>query len=146
MAYLLDSNGLLRLAYRPHPEHLVARLAVSRLKRRGERLCLLSQNIAEFWSVCTRPPSARGGFGLSIAEADRRARLLERRFELLPDGPEIHREWRRLLVSCAVSGSQVHDARIAAAMRVHGIGHILTFNVSDFRRYPGIVPVHPRDL
>lgn len=110
MGYLIDSNNLLRLAVR-------------RLKRRGERLCILSQNLAEF----------------------RRTRILERRFELLPDGPDVHRGWRRLLVSRGVSGVQVYDAHIAAAMQVHGVENILTFRVRDFVRYPDVTPVHPTD-
>jgi predicted nucleic acid-binding protein len=42
-----------------------------------------------------------------------------------------------------VSGRQVHDARLAAVMEVHGVTHILTFNTDDFRRYPGIISVDP---
>ena len=48
-------------------------------------------------------------------------------------------------MACAVSGVQVHDARLVAAMRVHGLDRLLTLNVADFSRYPGIVAVHPRD-
>jgi predicted nucleic acid-binding protein len=42
----------------------------------------------------------------------------------------------------------VHDARLVAVMRTHGVTHILTFNVSDFVRYQsmGIVPVHPSSV
>ena len=36
--------------------------------------------------------------------------------------------------------------RLAAAMRVHGLGRILTLNVAHFSRYPGIVAVHPGDV
>jgi hypothetical protein len=35
----------------------------------------------------------------------------------------------------AVSGVQVHDARLVAVMKVHGVAHILTLNAADFRRY-----------
>ncbi len=31
--------------------------------------------------------------------------------------------------------TNVHDARLTAAMLVHGLTHILTFNISDFARY-----------
>jgi hypothetical protein len=44
----------------------------------------------------------------------------------------------------AVSGAQVHDARLVAAMHVHGLTHLLTLNVPDFTRYPGITIVHPQ--
>jgi predicted nucleic acid-binding protein len=65
---------------------------------------------------------------------------------LLPDTPDIYPEWRRLVLAIGVSGRQVHDARLAAVMRAHGVTHILTFNASDFTRYPGITVVHPREL
>lgn len=54
-------------------------------------------------------------------------------------------EWRRLVVAHGVRGVQVHDARLAAAMRVHGVGRILTLNGADFARYAdeGVAVVHP---
>lgn len=52
----------------------------------------------------------------------------------------------KLLVSRGVSGVQVHDARLVAAMRVHGVKRILTFNDKDFVRYADIEAVHPRAI
>jgi predicted nucleic acid-binding protein len=54
-------------------------------------------------------------------------------------------EWRRIVVAYQVSGKSSHDARLVAAMNVHGITQVLTFNVKDFARYPGIQAIHPRD-
>jgi predicted nucleic acid-binding protein len=65
---------------------------------------------------------------------------------LLPDSLAVHQEWRKLLVTYNVSGAQVHDARLVAAMRVHGVKQILTFNERDFARYTGIEAVHPRTV
>jgi predicted nucleic acid-binding protein len=45
-----------------------------------------------------------------------------------------------------VSGVQVHDARLVAAMRVHGVKRILTFNERDFARYADVEAVHPRSV
>jgi predicted nucleic acid-binding protein len=42
-----------------------------------------------------------------------------------------------------VSGIQVHDARIVAAMTVHQVNSILTFDLDDFARYSDITVVHP---
>jgi hypothetical protein len=50
------------------------------------------------------------------------------------------------VVAQRVSGVQVHDARLVAAMHVHRIRHLLTLNVEDFRRYGDIVVVSPQDL
>jgi predicted nucleic acid-binding protein len=63
--------------------------------------------------------------------------------ELLPDSAASYREWRRIVVQHGVSGVQVHDARLAAAMYTHGISYILTFNGSDFSRFRGITMIHP---
>src|SRR5688500_7141992 len=136
MAYLVDSNILIRLLNPSDPLHAGVRHAVGMLRDRGEELCYTSQNLGEFWDVCTRPSTALGGYGLTIAQTDRKARWIERLFTFLPDSAAVHHEWRRLLVTHSVSGVQVHDARLAAAMLVHGIPEVLTLNPDDFRRYP----------
>ncbi len=81
-----------------------------------------------------------------MPEADRRARLIERHYLLLADSLAVHTEWRRLLIAHSVSGVQVHDARLVAAMNVHGVANLLTFNVADFARYQGIVARHPQHV
>lgn len=81
-----------------------------------------------------------------VPETDRRAGVIERVMSLLPDRREVHAEWRRLVVRYAVSGVQVHDARLVTTMRLYGLTDILTLNTGDFRRYPGIVAIHPRDI
>jgi predicted nucleic acid-binding protein len=40
------------------------------------------------------------------------------------------------------SGVQVHDARLAAAMIVHHIRHILTLNETDFSRFTEVTVVN----
>jgi predicted nucleic acid-binding protein len=67
-------------------------------------------------------------------------------FPLLSDTPAVYAEWLQLVSTVGVSGVQVHDARLVAIMRVHGVSHLLTFDTTDFARYPGITVVHPRDL
>jgi hypothetical protein len=81
----------------------------------GVRLCYTSQTLAEFWNASTRPLD-KNGFGLSVAETDRLARVIGRDFELLPDSREVHDRWRSLRVAHNVQGVQVHDARLAASM------------------------------
>jgi len=88
----------------------------------------------------------RNGYGLSPQETDRRARFFEEKLRLLLDSLAVHEEWRKLLVTQSVSGVQVHDARLVAAMRVHGVKRILTFNAKDFARYVDIEAVHPRSV
>jgi predicted nucleic acid-binding protein len=142
---LLDTNILLRLLNPADSEYAVVRSAVDTLVARGDQLCIVSQNLVEFWNVCTRPAD-KNGLGLTGAEADVRAKLIESRFTLLPDTARIQTEWRRLVVACSVSGVQVHDARLVAAMLAHSVTRLLTLNDRDFARYSAISVVHPRDV
>lgn len=144
-SYLLDTNVLLRL-YQPNsPEFSSIRRAVNSLHRANAALYYLSQNIIEFWNVSTRP-LAQNGYGLSPTETDEVARQIEKAFTLLPDVEAIHHEWRRLVSAYGVSGAKVHDARIVAAMIVHGVRQILTLDGSDFERYTEIAIVHPQNV
>jgi predicted nucleic acid-binding protein len=145
MEYLADTNVLLRSTHQTHPMHATALAALTTLLRSGDRMCVTPQNIIEFWNVCTRP-AERNGLGLTPGEADREASRLEGLLTLLPDVPTIYPEWRRLVVAHSVSGVQVHDAHIVAAMNVYGVSSLLTFNGPDFTRYPGIRVVHPNDV
>jgi predicted nucleic acid-binding protein len=145
MDYLADTNVLLRSTHQIHPMHSVALAALTTILRSRNRICATSQNIIEFWNACTRPLN-RNGLGLTPGEADREASRLEGLLTLLPDVPAIYPECRRLVVTYSVSGVQVHDAHIVAAMNVYGINSLLTFNRTDFIRYPGIHVVHPKDV
>jgi predicted nucleic acid-binding protein len=144
-SYLVDTNILLRLAQPDSPEHKSIRSCMEFLWAQGADLFYTSQNLAEFWNVCTRP-AVRNGFGFSISEADDRASLIEAKLNFAADSEATHREWRRIVVSEGVSGVQIHDARLVAAMRVHRIRNLLTLNVQDFRRYSDIVVVSPQNL
>jgi len=145
LSYLADTNILLRISQRQDPDYQVIRTGLRSLRTTGAKLCFTSQNMAEFWNVCTRPAADRG-YGLTIAETDRRAQVIEASFVRLPDVEQVHVEWRRLVVVHSVVGVKVHDARLVAAMHVHGISHVLTLNEKDFRRYPGITIAHPREF
>ena len=146
MLILADSGILLRLMERADPQYGTIRTAVRVLMARGDELVTATQNVAEFWNVCTRPATARGGLGLSIAETDRRLRVVERFVQLIADLPTTYPLWRQLVVIHSVQGKQVHDARLAALMQAHAITHILTLNGTDFTRYPGITPIDPSSL
>jgi predicted nucleic acid-binding protein len=88
----------------------------------------------------------RNGLGRTASEADAELSRLEILFPLLPDSPQIYPQWRKLVSDYGVIGVNVHDAKLVAAMLVHGVTHILTFNVRDFRRYREITAVLPTDI
>jgi len=62
---------------------------------------------------------------------------------LLPENEHVYRGWRQIVVKHGVMGVQVHDARLVAAMYVHGVKHVLTLNVADFSRFGGLTGLHP---
>ena len=143
MAYLIDTNIILRIAEPAHPMCASALNALGVMRERGEERYLTHQNLVEFWRSATRP-TERNGLGLTITEAEVELQRLEELFPVLPDVPEIYPEWRRLVLEYSVMGVNVHDARLVAAMLVHKLTHILTFNIGDFNRYAAeITPVHP---
>jgi predicted nucleic acid-binding protein len=140
--FLADTNVLLRWIKTDDRDHPLVVSAIDILLQGGADLCYTSQNLTEFWSACSQPAD-RNGFGLSPNETDRRAKRIEEELRLLPDSPSVFEEWRRLVVQYGVSGGQVYDARLVAAMRVHGVQDILTFNDRDFTRYADIRAVQP---
>lgn len=142
---LVDTNILLRATRRSDPQHKIVSTALAKLLGQGATLCYTHQNIAELWNAMTRPIE-RNGLGLTVSEADSEVRTIEDGMNLLPDGESVYREWRRLVVQYRVSGVQVHDARLAAAMYVHGVGHVLTLNVADFSRFDGLTAMHPETV
>lgn len=142
---LLDSNILLRWVEPDQPDQAIVARALDLLQSADSDLCYTSQNLGEFWNTLTRPAD-RNGYGLTPAQADRRARAIESQITLLPDTLDTHIEWRRLLVAHSISGVQVHDARLVASMHIHGVDRILTFTTRDFVRFTDIQAVHPTDL
>ena len=98
------------------------------------------------WTFSRTPTFLSGVFGLTPAQADRITSRIEEICSLLPDSPSVYTEWRRLVVAHSVSGKKTHDARLVAVMKVYGIDSILTFNLDDFKRYPGIRAVLPGEV
>ena len=146
MRYLLDTGILLRLVNRQSAMHAQIREAVRLLKVQGHETVSTYQNRAEFWNVCTRPETARGGMGLTLDETRRRLRTIERITNLLPDNPDAYFRWRELVTAHDIQGVQVHDAKLVALMSVHGLTHLLTLNARDFTRYGHITAVAPEQV
>lgn len=145
MSFLVDTNILLRSAEPNHPMHGDAVNATNILLEGVEEVCIIPQNLIEFWNVYTRP-SERNGLGHTPAEAEEEVNRLKGLFRLLDDTPTIYSEWERLVVTYGVRGVNVHDARLVAAMLVHELTHILTFNSRDFARYAEVTAVHPTEM
>lgn len=145
MICAVDTNVLLRSIDTGHPAQPLAQDALIQLRQEGQSLSVFPQNLIEFWAVATRP-TAQNGLGLSVAETQAELTSVKALFILIPDTADIFAEWERLVVQHRVSGKQAHDARLAAAMIVHGVTHLLTFNTADFKRFTAITAVDPQSI
>ena len=145
MNYLVDTNILTRIADPAHAMHQEALDAVKLLIQQGHKLHVVPQNVYEFWVVAPRPVNVNG-LGKTAAEAATELANLKALFVLLDETPAIYGVWERLVISTPVVGKNGHDARLVAAMTVHGLTHFLTFNAQDFRQYPAITAVTPADV
>ena len=144
MAILVDTNILLRLAQKNHVHSATALRAVEALLKNQIDLVFLSQNVVEFWAVATRPVTANG-LGLTAEQTLEELSELDESIDMLQELP-VHMEWLRLVTKYRVSGKNVHDARLVAAMIVHGVQQILTFNGADFARYAEISVLDPAQI
>lgn len=128
-AYLLDTNVSLRFLDSADAANQLTLEAVAGLMRRGDEPVITAQVL-----------------GWSLDRVKTGVDDLRTRFRMLEDIGQIFPTWLRLVSDGQVQGKQVHDARLAAVVLAHGNAHLLTFNVTDFRRYPGVIPVHPQEL
>ena len=145
MNYLVDTNILLRLVDNGHAMHQEALDAVKLLALQGHKLHVVPQNFYEIWVVCTRPKNVNG-LGKTAAEAMNELINLRALFHWLDDIPLVYGVWEHLVSSIPIIGKNGHDARFVATMTVHGLTQLLTFNIQDFRQYPGITAVSPAEI
>ena len=140
--YLADTNLLLRFIDSASPQHPIAKSAVTLLLAQGNEIYITAQNVLEFWSVATRPTTANG-LGWSVSRTADECREILEQFPVLEDRPAILTESLALVEAHGISGRRAFDARLVAAMLVHGISYILSFNIDDFSGFPGIQVIDP---
>lgn len=145
MAFLPDSNIVLRLVNGKDPFHQIVRQCLKQLEQDGEELIVVPQILIEFWVVATRPTNVNG-LGMTPDEAEKELKNLQKLFTVLPENEKIFDEWKAIVTKHKVSGKPAHDARIVAAMIVHKIENLLTLNPSDFKRFKEIKAIRPQDI
>jgi predicted nucleic acid-binding protein len=148
MRYFMDTNIVLRAVSPTDTQHRLCIRAINRLRDRGHTLVTSTQVAAELWNTLTRSKDASpvGNYGLSIAEATSRLEVAETLVAFIDDPTNLYMTWRQLVMSYAVIGTQVHDARHAAWMIAHKVEHMITFNVTHFKRFHEISAISPNDV
>ena len=125
-------------AQEPSP-HAAANAAIHQLWSNGHELRIVPQVLYEYWSVATRPTEQNGlGFSTDVVDTD--IQRFSRVFSVLRE------PWRVIASTYKVQRKQVHDTRLVAAMQRHNLTHLLTYNVTDFQRYPGIALLDPQSV
>jgi predicted nucleic acid-binding protein len=142
---LVDTSVLVRTLQPHHPLFSSADRAIRVLPGQGKKLQIVAQNLIELWVVATRP-LGENGLGMTPAEAATELGRIKGMFLFLPETPAIYPVWESLVINHGVSGKPSHDARLVAAMQVHGLTAILTFDKTGFSRFPGIEVVHPVEV
>lgn len=95
--------------------------------------------------VATRPRD-QNGLGMRLSDVVAELNRLKSFFLVPNETADLYPAWERLVTQYQVSGKPAHDARLVAAMQVHGVREILTFDRTGFARYAGIAVVHPADI
>ena len=145
MKILVDANILLRVAHSVDPQHQLTMDAIAKLLLNKHDLGMVPQGIYEFWVVASRP-RAVNGLGLAVGQVQNELLNLRQSFVLLKETDAFYSEWEALVSRHAIVGKNAHDTRLVAAMVVHGITHLLTFNKQDFQRFTNITVLTPADV
>jgi len=142
---LVDTSVLIRTLQPHHSLYVPADRAIRLLPERGNELHIVAQNLIELWAVATRP-LAENGLGLTAANAAAELKRIKSMFLFLEETPAIYPAWEALVLQHRIIGKSAHDARLVAAMQVHGLAAILTFDKTGFSRYAGIEVVDPAEV
>jgi predicted nucleic acid-binding protein len=142
---LVDTSVLIRTLQPHHSLYVSADRAIRLLPEQGRELHIVAQNLIELWAVATRP-IGENGLGMTAAEAALELDRIKGMFLFLPETPAIYPAWEALVIQHQVIGKPAHDARLVAAMQVHGLTAILTFDRTGFSRYPGVEVIHPEQV
>jgi predicted nucleic acid-binding protein len=144
MRLLLDTNVIIRAAQPNDPTWNEIDQALTTLISFGCTLCVVPQNLYEFWVVATRPTDVNG-FGLSASDAKSLVDATLERLTLLRDERGVFDSWFDLVERYKVEGKTAHDTRLVAAMQRHSISNLLTSNKADFARYP-LTALTPKEV
>jgi predicted nucleic acid-binding protein len=138
-SYMVDSNALICYLKSSDPQHTAAANAIEGLTERGYILHITARSIIEFWAVTSRP-GVVNDFGWDVGRSEASVPLLLASFDFLSGTVAVFTEWHRLMTSKSLIGRQVHDARLMAVMKAHGLSDILILTAGDFQCYTTAPP------
>ena len=137
-----DTN-LLVYAHRPEsPFHDAATALLSRQATAGRQWALPWPCAHEFLAVVTNPRIYRDPTPMRMALDALRALFESPGLELLSEDEEHLDVLADIALAAQLRGAQIHDARIAALCRAHGVSELWSAD-RDFSRFPGLKVRNP---
>jgi predicted nucleic acid-binding protein len=141
---IVDTNVPIYALDTAAPQHVAARALLNAAREDSATLFVTSQILCEFYSVMTNP--RRIARPREAAEAMTVLSEMLAFLHVLPVPVGTIDRLLDLLRRRPVTGSDVFDLHIVAAMQANGIGRIYTFNVTDFEAFPELSVVTPVPL
>ena len=141
---LVDTNVLVRSIERGHIHQLPAINAMRFLRiDQDQEIVVVPQVLVELYAVCTR---SQGGLALSPDQAIGEIASIKNNCRVFPEHPEIFTQWENLVGKYKPKNRHVFDVRLVAAMLVHQIPQLLSFNDQDFVKFTEIHVLNPFDV
>lgn len=143
---LIDTNILVYASIPFFDEHEVAKTLLEQVASQKTRHCITWINMFEYLRVVTHPKLIRPKpLGIEQALANTRSLLDQPAVTRIDPGPDHLLYFAEVIKQVApVRGNFVHDCRIAAVMKEHGVREIITRD-NDFRKIPGFSVTNPFD-
>jgi uncharacterized protein len=138
----VDTNILIYAHREDSPFHQRAADCVSRLAEGRPAWAIPWPCLHEFLAIVTRQGIYRPPTPLAVAVDVVDSLLESPTLVLLTESDQHWIELRDLLKASQVTGGRVHDARIAALCRQHGVRELWSAD-RDFGRFPGFDVVNP---
>ena len=143
---LIDTNILVYASVPFFDEHHTAKELLADIPHQRTRYCITWINVFEYLRVVTHPKLIKPK-PLSMDKALDNIKILlsQPRISRVDAGPDHLLYFEDIVRRVApVKGNFVHDCRIAAIMKEHGIHEILTRD-SDFMKIPDLSVINPFD-
>ncbi len=138
----VDTNILVYAHREDSPFHTKALATMQALADGSARWAIPWPCIHEFISVVTHPRIYAPPSPLATALAAMRVWIESPMCEMIGEGPEYFPVLERLATAAQLSGSMIHDARIAAICQHNGISELLSCD-RDFSRFSGLKTRNP---
>lgn len=138
---IVDANVLVYAFDTDAPQHLPSRALVDAARTGSTTLYVTSQVLCEFYSIVTNP--RRVSKPRCASDAIAAIAGLLSFLHVLPIPARAVEGWLDLLRRRPVTGGEVFDLQLAAAMLANGVERIYTYNTGDFASFEELTVVEP---